>query len=51
MRLRRPCCSQVAANRLLYELDEVQENLKFWKRRTQMDGHFWFLLLQQVNGT
>ncbi len=40
--------SQVASNRLLYELDEVEANLEFWNRRVQRGSHFWFLLLQQV---
>ncbi len=40
--------SQVASNRLLHELDEVQANLEFWTRRVQRGNHFWFLLLQQV---
>lgn len=44
------CSLQVATNRLLHELDEVQANLLFWRARVTRGRHFWFNLLQRVSG-
>ncbi len=38
------CCLQIARR----ELDEVEANLRYWRRQEQSGGHFWNALLRRV---
>lgn len=39
--------AQIASGRVLYQLATVDANLKFWTRRLEKGGHFWFALLRR----